>query len=48
MSMMRSTLLGSLLQVLEFEPHREAQRVRVLSSAVLLADASVANTSTPP
>ncbi len=47
MSVMRSTLLGSLLQVLKFNLDRKAQRVRVFElGRVFLRDASVANTDT--
>ncbi|MFZ2739039.1 MAG: phenylalanine--tRNA ligase subunit beta [Burkholderiaceae bacterium] len=44
MSVMRSTLLGSLLQVLKFNLDRKAQRVRVFElGRVFLRDASVKN-----
>jgi phenylalanyl-tRNA synthetase beta chain len=47
MSVMRSTLLGSLLQVLKFNLQRNAQRVRVFElGRVFLRDASVKNTDT--
>ena len=47
MSVMRSTLLGSLLQVLKFNLDRKAERVRVFElGRVFLRDASVANTDT--
>jgi phenylalanyl-tRNA synthetase beta chain len=47
MSVMRSTLLGSLLQVLKFNLDRKAQRVRVFElGRVFLRDASVRNTDT--
>jgi phenylalanyl-tRNA synthetase beta chain len=47
MSVMRSTLLGSLLQVLKFNQDRKASRVRVFElGRVFLRDASVANTDT--
>ena len=47
MSVMRSTLLGSLLQVLKFNLDRKAQRVRVFElGRVFLRDASVGNTDT--
>ncbi|CAN5712644.1 phenylalanine--tRNA ligase subunit beta [soil metagenome] len=47
MSVMRSSLLGSLLQVLKFNIDRKAQRVRVFESGrVFLRDASVATTDT--
>jgi phenylalanyl-tRNA synthetase beta chain len=47
MSVMRSTLLGSLLQVLKFNLDRKAQRVRVFElGRVFLRDASVKNTDT--
>ena len=47
MSVMRSTLLGSLLQVLKFNLDRKAQRVRVFElGRVFLRDASVTNTDT--
>lgn len=47
MSVMRSTLLGSLLQVLKFNLDRKAQRVRVFElGRVFLRDASVINTDT--
>jgi phenylalanyl-tRNA synthetase beta chain len=46
-SVMRSTLLGSLLQVLKFNQDRKASRVRVFElGRVFLRDASVANTDT--
>ena len=45
MSVMRSSLLGSLLQVLKFNLDRKAQRVRVFElGRVFLRDASVHNT----
>jgi phenylalanyl-tRNA synthetase beta chain len=44
---MRSSLLGSLLQVLKFNQDRKAQRVRVFElGRVFLRDASVASTDT--
>jgi phenylalanyl-tRNA synthetase beta chain len=47
MSVMRSTLLGSLLQVLKFNLDRKAERVRVFElGRVFLRDASVHNTDT--
>jgi phenylalanyl-tRNA synthetase beta chain len=47
MSVMRSTLLGSLLQVLKFNLDRKAERVRVFElGRVFLRDASVQNTDT--
>ena len=47
MSVMRSSLLGSLLQVLKFNTDRRAERVRVFElGRVFLRDASVANTDT--
>ena len=47
MGVMRSSLLGSLLQVLKFNLDRRAQRVRVFElGRVFLRDASVANTDT--
>lgn len=47
MSVMRSTLLGSLLQVLKFNLDRKAERVRVFElGRVFLRDASVKNTDT--
>jgi len=47
MSVMRSSLLGSLLQVLKFNQDRKAQRVRIFEvGSVFLRDASVANTDT--
>ncbi len=47
MSVMRSTLLGSLLQVLKFNTDRRAERVRVFElGRVFLRDASVADTDT--
>ncbi len=47
MSVMRSSLLGSLLQVLKFNLDRKAQRVRVFEiGRVFLRDASVKNTDT--
>jgi phenylalanyl-tRNA synthetase beta chain len=47
MSVMRSSLLGSLLQVLKFNLDRRAERVRVFElGRVFLRDASVANTDT--
>lgn len=47
MSVMRSSLLGSLLQVLKFNQDRKAQRVRVFElGRVFLRDASVASTDT--
>lgn len=47
MSVMRSTLLGSLLQVLKFNQDRKAQRVRVFElGRVFLRDASVLGTDT--
>ncbi len=47
MSVMRSSLLGSLLQVLKFNFDRKAQRVRVFElGRVFLRDASVRNTDT--
>ena len=47
MSVMRSTLLGSLLQVLKFNLDRKAERVRVFElGRVFLRDASVRNTDT--
>ena len=45
MSVMRSTLLGSLLQVLKFNLDRKAERVRVFEMGrVFMRDASVATT----
>jgi phenylalanyl-tRNA synthetase beta chain len=47
MSVMRSSLLGSLLQVLKFNLDRKAERVRVFElGRVFLRDASVATTDT--
>jgi phenylalanyl-tRNA synthetase beta chain len=47
MSVMRSSLLGSLLQVLKFNQDRKAQRVRVFElGRVFLRDDSVTNTDT--
>jgi len=47
MSVMRSSLLGSLLQVLKFNLDRKAERVRVFElGRVFLRDASVQNTDT--
>lgn len=47
MSVMRSSLLGSLLQVLKFNLDRKAQRVRVFElGRVFLRDASIQNTDT--
>jgi phenylalanyl-tRNA synthetase beta chain len=47
MSVMRSSLLGSLLQVLKFNQARKQQRVRVFElGRVFLRDASVKNTDT--
>jgi phenylalanyl-tRNA synthetase beta chain len=47
MSVMRSSLIGSLLQVLKFNLDRKAQRVRVFElGRVFLRDASVRNTDT--
>jgi phenylalanyl-tRNA synthetase beta chain len=47
MSVMRSSLLGSLLQVLKFNLDRKAERVRVFElGRVFLRDASVRNTDT--
>jgi len=47
MSVMRSSLLGSLLQVLKFNQDRKAQRVRVFElGRVFLRDASVVSTDT--
>jgi phenylalanyl-tRNA synthetase beta chain len=47
MSVMRSSLLGSLLQVLKFNLDRKAQRVRVFElGRVFLRDASVQNSDT--
>jgi phenylalanyl-tRNA synthetase beta chain len=47
MSVMRSSLLGSLLQVLKFNLDRKAQRVRVFElGRVFLRDATVKNTDT--
>lgn len=47
MSVMRSSLLGSLLQVLKFNLDRRAERVRVFElGRVFLRDASVQNTDT--
>ena len=47
MSVMRSTLLGSLLQVLKFNLDRRAERVRVFElGRVFLRDSSVHNTDT--
>ena len=47
MSVMRSSLLGSLLQVLKFNLDRKAQRVRVFElGRVFLRDPSVKNTDT--
>ncbi|MBY0454632.1 MAG: phenylalanine--tRNA ligase subunit beta [Burkholderiaceae bacterium] len=47
MGVMRSSLLGSLLQVLKFNLDRRAERVRVFElGRVFLRDASVANTDT--
>jgi phenylalanyl-tRNA synthetase beta chain len=47
MSVMRSSLLGSLLQVLKFNQDRKASRVRVFElGRVFLRDASVASTDT--
>lgn len=47
MSVMRSSLLGSLLQVLKFNLDRKAQRVRVFElGRVFLRDATIKNTDT--
>ncbi|MEY4138749.1 MAG: Phenylalanine--tRNA ligase beta subunit [Pseudomonadota bacterium] len=47
MSVMRSTLLGSLLQVVKFNQDRKAQRVRVFEvGSVFLRDASVVSSDT--
>lgn len=47
MSVMRSSLLGSLLQVLKFNQDRKAQRVRVFElGRVFLRDATVTSTDT--
>ena len=47
MSVMRSTLLGSLLQVLKFNLDRRTQRVRVFElGRVFLRDSSIQNTDT--
>lgn len=47
MSVMRSSLLGSLLQLLKFNQDRKAQRVRVFElGRVFLRDASVTSTDT--
>ncbi len=47
MSVMRSSLLGSLLQVLKFNFDRKAQRVRVFEiGRVFLRDAAIKNTDT--
>jgi len=47
MSVMRSSLLGSLLQVFKFNQDRKAQRVRVFEiGRVFLCDASVVNSDT--
>ena len=47
MSVMRSSLLGSLLQVLKFNQDRKAPRVRVFElGRIFLRDASVKNTDT--
>ena len=47
MSVMRSSLIGSLLQVLKFNLDRKSERVRVFElGRVFLRDASVANTDT--
>jgi phenylalanyl-tRNA synthetase beta chain len=47
MSVMRSSLLGSLIQVLKFNLDRKAERVRVFElGRVFLRDASVKNTDT--
>lgn len=47
MSVMRSSLLGSLLQVLKFNQDRKAQRVRVFElGRVFLRDASITSTDT--
>ena len=47
MSVMRSSLLGSLIQVLKFNQDRKAQRVRVFElGRVFLRDASVLNSDT--
>ena len=47
MSVMRSSLLGSLLQVLKFNLDRKASRVRVFEvGSVFLRDASVSNSDT--
>ena len=47
MSVMRSSLLGSLLQVLKFNQDRKAQRVRVFEvGSVFLRDASIVNSDT--
>ena len=47
MSVMRSSLLGSLLQVLKFNLDRKTQRVRVFElGRVFLRDASIKNTDT--
>ena len=47
MSVMRSSLLGSLLQVLKFNLDRKAERVRIFEvGRVFLRDASVKNTDT--
>ena len=47
MSVMRSSLLGSLLQVLKFNQDRKAQRVRVFElGRVFLRDAAITNSDT--
>ena len=47
MSVMRSSLIGSLLQVLKFNTDRKAERVRVFElGRVFLRDAAVTNTDT--
>jgi phenylalanyl-tRNA synthetase beta chain len=47
MSVMRSSLIGSLLQVVKFNADRKAERVRVFElGRVFLRDASVGNTDT--
>ena len=48
MSVMRSTLLGSLLQVLKFNLDRKAQRVRVFELAVCSCAMPLWPTPTPP
>jgi phenylalanyl-tRNA synthetase beta chain len=47
MSVMRTSLLGSLLQVLKFNQDRKAQRVRIFElGRVFLRDASVPSSDT--